>query len=108
MTELTKLAAHLNIAERAIEHHKTMCETRHAKSQYHEAWRAYELEEEYDPEEDIDRPRFVHNDDRICRNNRKFDDACLATKQWHDAYKAAKRAEYNAKRRLETAIRRMS
>lgn len=33
------------------------------------------------------------------------DEACAATKKEHDAYKAAKRAEYNAKRRLETAIR---
>lgn len=105
MTDLTKVAAHLNIAERAIEHYKSMCKTHHAKSQYHEAWRAYELGEEYDPEADIDRQRFVHNDDRICRNNRGFYNACLATKQWHDAYKDAKRAERNAKRRLETAIR---
>lgn len=108
MTDLTKVAAHLNIAERAIEHYKAMCETRHAKSQYHEAWRAYELGEEYDPEDDIDHPRFVHRDDRICRNNRAFDNACLATTKWHDAYKAAKSAERNAKRRLENAIRRIS
>lgn len=109
MNELSKVASHLNIANLAIQHYKAVCETRHAKSQYHDAWRAYELGEEYDPE-NIDNLylRFVHYEERICRNHPEFDEACVATKKLHDAYKAAKRVEYNAKRRLETAIRNAS
>lgn len=93
----------LTIAFRAIESQKTREETRAAKSHYYTAWQAFEAGDDYDP--DADYFYMIDNEDRIGANHPLFQEACAATKQWHDAYKAAKRAEYNAKRRLETAIR---
>lgn len=93
------------IACRAIEHQQCVDETRLKKHQYHVAWSIYETgEDQRDPEESF----FVHPEDRIGRGHPQFDDACMATKKEHDAYQAAKRAEYNAKRRLESAVRRVA
>lgn len=62
---------------------------------------------EFNPDADYE---FFYIDphDRISVNHPDFDEACETTKKWYEAYKVAKRAEYNAKRRLETAIRAIS
>lgn len=85
------------IACRAIEHHKAQNMTRQAKHAYHKAWQKFETGDFH--------PLLVHPDERISRHHPQFEEACSVTKEEHDAYQAAKRAEYNAKRRLETAIR---
>lgn len=92
----------LSIACKAIEHQKAKDATRHAKLLYHVSWSLFETGDDWRPN---DEAFFVHPEERIGRGHPDFDQACMATKAEHDAYKAAKRAEYNAKRRLETAIR---
>lgn len=92
------------IAWRAVEHHKAKTATRAAKRVYHDAWRCYECGMgTFDP--DADYSFTVHDEDRISAHHPEFDAAKDATKQWYEAYQKAKRAEYNARRRLETAIR---
>lgn len=87
----------LSIACKAIEHQCAKNETRRKKNAYHEAWRTYECEGVYRD--------WIPMEDRIRQGHPNWFDALDATKNEHDAYLAAKRAEYNAKRRLETAIR---
>lgn len=94
------------IAFRAIEAYKAKNETAAAKRMYHVAWQCYELGMDFDPDADYD--FNVHNEERISAHHPEFDAACQATKEQHAAFKAAKRAEYNAKRRLENAIRSLS
>lgn len=92
----------LSIACKAIEHQQCVNATKYKKDIYHVAWSIYETGEDHrDPEE----PFYVHPDERIGRGHPDFFHACIATKTEYDEYQAAKRAEYNAKRRLETAIR---
>ena len=87
----------LSIACKAIEHQKAKDAVKSAKSAYHMAWASYET--------GCPAPSYVHQEERICRNHPDFDAACEATKLEYENYKAIRRAEYNAKRRLETAIR---
>lgn len=94
----------LTIAFRAIEAQKAKEETRAAKHAYHIAWQRFETGIETD-DVDADYAFIVHPEERISSNHQLFNDACDATKKEHAAYKSAKRMEYNAKRRLETAIR---
>lgn len=92
------------IAWRAVEHHKAKVDTRVAKRVYHDAWRCYECGmDAFDP--DADYSFRVHDEDRISAHHPEFDAAKEATKQWYEAYQKAKRAEYNAKRRLESAVK---
>ena len=92
------------IAWRAVEHHKAKSATRTAKRVYHDALRCYECGMgNFDP--DSDYSFSVHDEDRISAHHPEFDAAKDATKQWYEAYQKAKRAEYNARRRLETAVR---
>jgi|SRR6185369_6412077 len=91
-----------SIACKAIEHQKAKDAAKNAKLLYHVAWSKYETGEDMrDPEQAF----WVHPDERIGRHHPSFDGACEATKPEYDAYQAARRAEYNAKRRLEAAIR---
>lgn len=94
----------LTIAFRAIEVQKANAETRAAKHAYHIAWQRFETGIETD-DVDADYAFIVHPEERISSHHQLFNDACAATQKEHAAYKAAKRAAYNAKRRLETAIR---
>lgn len=92
------------IAFRAIEAYKAKNEAAAAKRVYHDAWKRFEM----CVDEDIDvSGLFVPSYERVSSNHPDFDHACRETKVEHDTYKAAKRTEYNAKRRLETAIRGM-
>lgn len=102
--KIKKLTALLNIADIAIEHHKAKNSTSVAKLAYHRAWQRFETGD--DPhEDDVFHCYTVHPEDRICSNHPQFKEACAATEVQHKEYKAKKRAEYNIKRRLETAIR---
>lgn len=95
------------IACRAIEAQKAKQVTTAAKHVYHDSWRCFEAGmDDFDP--DADYEFYIDPHDRICVNHPDFDAARMATKKWYEAYQAAKRAEYNAKRRLETAIRAIS
>lgn len=92
------------IVWRSVEHYNAKMATRTAKRVYHDAWRCYECGmDAFDP--DADYSFRVHDEDRISAHHPEFDAAKEATKQWYEAYQKAKHSEYNAKRRLETAIR---
>ena len=93
------------IAFRAIEAQEAKNDASYAKHIYHSAWQCYEVGEE---NFEIGKPYYVHPEERISSHHPDFDAAKEDTKQWYVAYKNAKRAEYNAKRRLETAIRAIS
>lgn len=103
MIDLDQVAQRLKIAELAISHHNAKNEACHAKGEYHDAWRRFETG---DDSEDGYFSRYASHDERICRNHPQFKDACIATKREHDIYKDKQREEYNARRRLENAIRR--
>lgn len=102
MIDLTQVAQLLKIAELAIAHQTAKNEARHAKDEYHAAWRRYETGDDSD---DGAYSRYVHHEERIGKHHPQFGEACMATQKHHEAYKAKKREEYNARRRLETAIR---
>jgi hypothetical protein len=93
------------IACRAIEHQKAQDATRSAKHTYHHAWKCYEIGQ--DGLREIECDIYVSIEDRISSGHPQFFDAQEATAVQFKAFKDAKRAEYNAKRRLETAIRSM-
>ena len=106
MIDFKKLPAYLKIAEIAIEHHGAKKQAAEAKAEYHRSWQRFEAEQAGLDIEDLE-DGGVFPDDRINLGHPYFDQACIFTKPEYEQYKALKRAEYNAKRRLESAIKGM-
>lgn len=102
--EVKKIAALLTIAGLAIDHQNAKIATAKAKLAYHMAWRRHETGDDYHP---VDEDFYVHPSEWIGRNSKGFDEACAATSKEYKEYSNCKRQEYNVKRRLETAVRKV-
>lgn len=96
------ISALLNIGQLSLDLRAAELTAEIAKSIYHTAWRAFELDDEpCQSGED----RYVAPEDRIRAGHPNWSEAQEATAKQFAAYQAAKRAAYNVKRRWMNACR---
>lgn len=96
MQMISHVSAMLKVAERAIEHHRASQAAKEAKEAYYAACRDWKAENGYERYEKI-----------ACTDEEAAEEMFTATAIQAHAHQHAKLNAYNAKRRLETAIRKV-